>query len=128
MDSTVQQLPEIEYASFDGRVTIDVDNGVAGTTYPIGTPTNPVNNLPDALSIATIRGFKTLELKSALTITTGQDVSGFTIRSNDFLELTVNSGAILENTAFEQVSLYGVMSGVWNVLIDCWSYNITNFI
>lgn len=127
VDSTVQQLPEIEYASFNGRVTIDIDNGVAGVTYPIGTPTNPVNNLDDAILIAVERWFKILEIKSELTVTTGKNIDEYTIRSDNWLPVTIESGVSLLNTNFEKVSLYGEMSSVWNVLIDCWTYDITNF-
>lgn len=41
---------------FHGAITIDVNEGVSGTTYPIGTSTHPVNNLSDAKKIAKERG------------------------------------------------------------------------
>ena len=67
-------------------------------------------------------------MKSDLTITSGQDISGYTLRSDNFSVLTINTGAIVDNTIFEKVSLYGVMSGVWNIILDCWAYDISNFI
>ena len=62
VDSTVQQLDEIEYASFNGGITYDEINGVSGTGYTsdgriIGTPRAPSNNVYDARTIANIRGF-----------------------------------------------------------------------
>lgn len=127
VDSTVQQLPEIEHNTFNQRVTIDVVNGVAGVAYPTGTPLQPVNNLTDAISIATTRGFGMFELLSDLTITTGQNVDEYMILSKNWLTVTIEAGVSLLNTNFQKVSLYGVMGGVWNVLIDCWAYDITNF-
>jgi hypothetical protein len=56
----VAQLPEIQFASFEGEVTVDAINGVAGTAYPIGTKVMPVNNHRDAALIAQERGFRTL--------------------------------------------------------------------
>lgn len=55
-DATVSQLPEIEYASFNGGVTIDEVNGTAGTTYPAGTPQAPTDNYSDGLNILQSRG------------------------------------------------------------------------
>lgn len=54
VEASLAQLPEIEQASFDGKVTIDVINGTFGTDYPIGTSRTPVNNLTDAKIIAAI--------------------------------------------------------------------------
>src|SRR3990172_4377805 len=41
VSATIQQLPEIEYASFDGGVTIDAVSGSAGAGYPIGNAQSP---------------------------------------------------------------------------------------
>lgn len=117
----------IEYASFQNKVTIDVGSGFTGTVYPTGTATRPVNNLPDALLIATTRGLKILDLKSDLTVTTGQNVDEYEIVSDDWSIITFNSGSSCVDTTFNKVSIYGVMSGEWNVMDDCWAYTITNF-
>jgi hypothetical protein len=127
VEATIQQLPEIEHSSFNGVVTIDVINGVSGTLYPIGTSTNPVNNLNDAKIIAAYRGFKTLYLKSDLTIISGSNIDEYTLKSDNWLSVTIENNVSLVNTFFEKLSLYGVMGGFWNVLVDCWVYDITNF-
>lgn len=44
------------------RVYLDVDHGVAGTDWRIGTPSLPVNNITDALAIAVARGLATIEV------------------------------------------------------------------
>jgi hypothetical protein len=127
VDSTVQQLPEIEQNSFLGHVTLDVNNGVAGTLYPIGTPTSPVNNLEDAKIIAAYRGFKRINLQSNLTITTGQNINELHFVSDNWIEITIEPGVATQNTNFEKLSVYGEFDGFWNVLEDCWVYDITNF-
>jgi len=127
VDSTVQQLPEIEHGSFNERVTLDVDNGASGTLYPIGTPTNPVNNLEDAKIIAAYRGFKHIDLKSNLTVTTGQNIDELHIISDNWLEVTIEPGVSTQNTNLERISVYGEFDGFWNILTDCWVYDITNF-
>ena len=120
-------VSEVQFDAFQSMVTIDVDNGVSGTVYPAGTAVRPVNNLADALLIAAYRGFNMLHLNSALTIATGQNVDGYTLHSGEWQEVTVEAGVSLVDTNFERISLYGVMGGFWNVLIDCWVYDITNF-
>ncbi len=119
--------PLIEYSSFNNAVTIDVDNGTSGTLFPTGTLLQPVNNLADALTIAAYRGFSKFHLLSDLTIATGATIDEYHFHSDEWVVVTVEPGVSLENTVFEGVSLYGEMSGVWNVLIDCWIYDITNF-
>lgn len=127
VDSTVQQLPEIEFASFQNYVIIDVDNGVEGTDYPIGTRGNPVNNLADAKAIAVERGLNTFHLLSNLTISDGENVDNFVFKSDNWLTLTIEDGASVVNTEFTKLDIYGKMCGTWNVLNDCWSEDITNF-
>ena len=122
------QTREIEYASFNGAVTIDTVNGTDSTAYPYGTPAEPCKTLANAAFIANLRGFNTILLVSNLTITATDNVDNFKIVGDVWnREVTIESGASLENTEFEKVSLYGVMGGGWNVLTDCWIYNITNF-
>jgi len=58
--ATLSELSTIQYASFNGHVTIDVTNGESGTAYPIGTEEYPVDNLTDAKTIATSNGFNTI--------------------------------------------------------------------
>ena len=117
----------IEYASFQNKVSIDSVGGFAGTIYPTGTPVRPVNNLPDALLIATTRGLINLEILSDLTITTGQNVDGYHIISENWTTVTFDAGSSCINTTFDKVSIYGVMSGQWNVMDDCWVFTVTNF-
>lgn len=121
------QTREIEYASFNNAVNIDTGSGFSGTVYPNGTRVQPVNNLADALLIAEARGFFEIHLLSNLTITTGANVDGIKFSADNWLTVTVQNGASVTEAEFERVSLYGVMSGTWNVLTDCWVYDITNF-
>ena len=121
------QSREIEHNSFMQAVYINAIAGASGTDYPKGTPLRPVNNLADAKAIATLRGFNVLHLDSDLTITAGEDISSYRIESNDWRVITLEAGAISDDTEFLRLSVYGEMSGSWNVLDDCWVFNITNF-
>lgn len=126
-DSTLSQLPEIEYSSYNNTVTIDIDNGSSGSTYPIGTPRYPVNNLTEAKLIADTGGFDDYTLLSSLTIRNGDNLNNLKISAKNWEEIIIESGALLENTEFSKISLYGTMSGYWNVLNNCWVYDIDNF-
>ncbi len=66
--ATLQEIDAIQYASFNGGVTIDVTSSYTGTTFPIGTLQQPVNNLSDAYTIAVYRGFRRFFLISDLVI------------------------------------------------------------
>jgi hypothetical protein len=127
-DANLAQMPEIEYSSFNGEVTIDVDNGTAGTAYPIGTSVSPVNNLANALTIAAYRGLKRLKINSDLTVASGQDITEYTLVGKIWdIVVTLESGSISTNTNFEKLSVQGVMDGYWNVITNCWVFTITNF-
>lgn len=119
---------EIQLAAFDNVVTIDVNSSNAGTLYPSGTKANPVNNLASALVIAQGRGFNTLHIKSSMTIASGENIDGYVLTSDDWVvEVTLDAGSSCLNTEFRKLSIYGEVSGVWNVFVDCWLYTVTNF-
>ena len=68
VDSTVQQLPEIEYASFNGGITVDPLSGIDSTAYPAGTPSTPCKTIMNAYEIDLVRGFNKVFLKGDLEI------------------------------------------------------------
>lgn len=126
VDSTLQQLAEIEYASFNGGVTVDLVNGTAGTTYPAGSPRQPVNNLADAVIIAQNRGFDTFFIRGNATIDGGGDYSGmiFIGESKSKSLLTVSGAANVTRAEFYDAEITGVLDG--NALVkDCVISNLT---
>lgn len=112
-DSTIQQLAEIEQASFGGCVTVDVLSTYSGVTYPIGTPQAPVNNIPDAVSIATARGLIKICIIGNITLDTGDILDSFVIsgQSPDHSTVTVNPGASTVDTQFQNCTLEGTLDG-----------------
>ena len=105
--------PAIEYASFDGGVTIDVDNGVSGTVYPKGTKETPVNNLDDAVLIAEYRGFDTLFLSKSMSLGAGIDISDFTIigKSATNTHITIDPSAVCSKINIEKCNVSGTLDG-----------------
>jgi hypothetical protein len=127
VDSIVQQQTEIEYASFGGGVTLDMVNGAAGTDYPCGTLQEPVNNLTDAMTIATERGFHTIFILGNATIDISGDYSGmrFVGESQCRTLITVSAGANVLNCEFYSARITGDFDGnvrLENCVIDTINY------
>lgn len=94
-------------------VWIDTAGGASGTSFPLGTEKYPVDNLTDALTISARESIERLRINGAMTITTGQDISGYTLMAERSLgnSVIVNSGAITLETYFENLTVSGTMNG-----------------
>jgi len=105
--------PDIEYSSFNGAVSLDVDSVYAGTTFPIGTERQPVNNIEDALLIAEYRGFKKLRMLSDFTFTTGANIDDFEIlgESRDTTSIVLSAGANCSNLRVRDCGVTGILDG-----------------
>jgi hypothetical protein len=109
--------PLIEYAAFNGGVTVDVLNGVAGTVgssvNPIGTPKNPSNNMSDALLIAAYRGLTTFFILGDITLNGGLDYSDYIFIGESMTrsEITIDSAADVSNCEFFEALITGTLDG-----------------
>lgn len=104
----------IEFSSFLGGVTIDVTSGNTGTVFPLGTPQAPVNNLDDALLIASVRGLTTLYIIGDFDFNGTQDISGFTIvgESRERSEITIAESVTIANVEFNNLTIVsGTLDG-----------------
>lgn len=108
---------EIQLSSFNGEIKLDVDNGAAGTAYPLGTHSYPVNNLTDAQTIASSLGLSTISLNGDLTLVSGDDVSDYHITGEGATINLAKSSVIMEDgcitmgTIFENLNLSGYQGG-----------------
>lgn len=118
--ATLQEQVDIQYASFNGGVSVDVTSPYSGTTYPVGTPRQPVNNLSDAIAIAVERGFITLYIYGDITIGGGLDVHGYVFigESQNKTHLTIDTSANVTHSEFETATIAGTLDG-GNSLKDC---------
>ncbi len=124
VDSTVKQLPEIEYSSFQNKVSIDASNGTTGTDYPKGTPISPVNNVQDAISIAINRGFKSLFFIGdyhfdSNTYIVNYKLQGSGSQSSTF---TFDAGAVVANCQIHNAKTTGLALGIER-FEDCQIHN-----
>jgi hypothetical protein len=120
--ATLQELVAIQYSSYNEGVTVDIINGVSGTSYNIGTPSNPVNNLTDALTIAHTEGngFSIFYIKESMTIDTGLDFTDIIFRGQSVTKtlLTIHPNANVTRSEFYEASINGTLDGQ-NKLKNC---------
>lgn len=111
--ATLQELQDLQHASFNGGVTVDTNSSYSGTTYPVGTPRQPVNNLADALLIASSRGFTRFYIMGNITIDSGGDYSNkiFEGESPTKSQITIQPAANVLNCEFENAHVLGTLDG-----------------
>ncbi len=117
----LQDLNSLQAASFNGRVAIDVNSSYTGTIFPVGTRAYPVNNLNDALAIASERGMVDLAIMSSMTIPTGAVMAtGYNIHGDNAVTvvLTVEPGAMVQQCEFRNLTLQGDLDDGWTAR-DC---------
>lgn len=133
--ATLQELENLQFASFNGGVTVDLTSSFSGTVFPIGTFESPVNNFTDALTIASTRGFKAIFIIGDATIDSGLTYDGFIFRGESVSNstLTITASASVVGCVFERATLTGTLDGSSNatecsiatltfvsgILIDC---------
>jgi len=110
----------VSIAQFEGIVTIDVSNGVSGTTFPIGTSRAPVNNLTDAVIISQIRGLGEIFIEGDLTISASDNLDAYLITGSDIISttITIEPSSQVTEAIFRNAKIQGTLSG-GNVIRDC---------
>ena len=116
---------QLEYASFNGAVTIDAINGTPGTGKvangnPIGTPADPSNNVTDALAIAVERGFTKLRFNGDYTLDVTDVIDGYILEgeARDRTLLTLTEGATVLNCTVQFATVTGDLDG-GTTLVNC---------
>ena len=117
----------IEYSSFSGGVWVDTSSEYSGTVWPVGTPRQPVNNLSDALLIASYRGFTVFFILGDITLDDSLDFQQYSFyeESPNKSTITVASDAIVDRCEFYECTLTGTLDGnckVKNCVIDDLNY------
>lgn len=132
VDSTVQQLAEIEHASFNGGVTVDPLSSYSIASPPndgsiLGTARSPVNNLVDALTIAIQRGFTTFYIIGDIDVNDVETFDGFVFvgESQSKSDVVIDSDASVVGCEFYDGHISGVLDGnskVKGCVLDNLSY------
>jgi len=131
VDSTVQQLPEIEYSSFNGGITVDPISGIDSIEYPAGTPSHPCKTIMNAYMIDLVRGFNKVFLKGDLEIDSFpdgfiKDVSVIGIGGYRTINVAINN-TLVTNVFIENLTVSGTCKPGSDVHIhDCRVVNLGN--
>ena len=108
----------LELGLFNGQVCVDVVNGVSGTDKTpaggiIGTRSDPVDNMADALTIATTRGLNVFNMLQPITITSGDYSAGYQFQADRLqTTITVNAAANVSNCTFTNCTVVGELDGI----------------
>ncbi len=126
--ATLQELESIQFSSFNGGVTVDLLLTTTGTTFPLGTPQEPIGNFEDALALAQERGFSTLYILGDAVIDSGLDYTDirFVGESQTKSLITVAAAADVINAEFTTAEITGTLDG-GSKLTDC-SIGDLNFV
>jgi len=105
--------PDIEYASFNGGVTIDTTTSNTGTIFPAGTEQKKVNNIADALLIAAYRGFNKLYIHSDLEIGSNGDLANFVLEGQSHVKTNIDilTYADVTNVTIVDCNVSGILDG-----------------
>jgi len=115
---------QIEYASFNGGVTVDENNvsgkATSGTLFPTGTPQQPVDNWTDALLIDNLRGFDHFFVEGDTTITGSIDLTDKELhgQSPNRTTITIQSLVNTSGAVFHNATVTGTLDGE-NHIADC---------
>lgn len=103
----------LKFQAYSEMVTIDV-SGVTGTTYDIGSKRNPVNNLADAITIASNLGFTVFNFTSNFTFPNGTYLLGYELRGqgSNATTLTFEIGSIVAYCTIRAAKATGRLTGV----------------
>lgn len=116
--------PEIQYASYQNAVWVDVNATHAyasGTTvFPAGNRAYPVNNVEDAVTIANLKGFSTLQILSDMDIDSGTVLTGFKLIGKSHVDtlITILDSAQCANISIENCNIGGILDG-GTIINDC---------
>lgn len=120
-------VQELQHDIFNGEVHYDATNGTPGTAYPAGTPLQPVDNFPDAVTIAGVRGFNRIHIYGNATLDTGDDVSDFTLVGQNAARtaITINTGSLTNSCEVLESYVSGILDGgtiLRNCVVDNLNY------
>jgi hypothetical protein len=117
----------LEHGSYDGAVWVNPTSPYSGSDFPVGTLLQPVNNMVDALTIATNEGFGVFNILGSITIPAVGDFSNKAFRGPvSAVPVTIAAGAMVDNCDYEVLQLSGELGGS-SLVRDCLVANITGF-
>jgi hypothetical protein len=106
----LQDLNSLQAASFANSVTIKAGSPYSGTLFPVGTRQYPVNNIADAVTIATNRGMKNIAVASDFALGAGDSAPGFRFVGDSVVTgMFIDGYANVTGCEFNLLSLSGAL-------------------
>jgi hypothetical protein len=127
--ATLQELDDVRAQSFvDATVYIDTVNGSAGTVFPKGTPSDPVDNFSDAKAIADFWNYSKYDLHGPMALSAAESIVSSQWHSHAISHSTITlvSGVNTLDAVFREAVISGVFNGTVH-LEDCWIGTSTGF-
>ena len=127
---------EVQHGSFDGGVTLDVDNvtghAVNGVNYPAGSPSDPIDNLAEGLSILVEEGFDKIFVKGDLTIGASDVISNLRLYGQGAtLNIAQSTLSFIQGCNTHEAHIYDCLvtgyQGGENFYHNCIIENLDNF-
>ena len=115
---------------FGKEVVIDANIGVAGTDFPTGTRSQPVNNLTDALAICAERGLLRIMTRTSLTVEAGHNVDEISFATHGIMgtQIIFQEGCSANKVTIRYASVSGVITlGDMMLIESCQVGNLANF-
>jgi hypothetical protein len=118
----------LQAGAFFNEVSLDTVNGVGGTTFPRGTRAFPVSSVADAITIAELRGLRTIRVLSTMTLGSGDFSDGYTFigESVTVTTVTVQAGSNVANCTFREMTIEGTLDNN-NTFDRCEVLDVTMF-
>lgn len=121
----VDRVPDMEHSTFSNGVCIDLSSPYSGTSYPVGTSRQCVNNLTDAVSIAASRGFVDLYFLSNFTFESNVNIGAYILNGQGMSRttFTFNAGSLVLGGKLKNAKIVGAILGFAKIE-DCSLENI----
>ena len=109
----LQDLSTLLSAAYNGEVVVNLADGQAGTDVPVGTRSSPVNNFPDAVTIANRESINVLRILGNATMDANAQIAGKRIVADSAIAttITIEPAADVTGCAFEDVTVTGTLDG-----------------
>lgn len=105
-------LRDVQTNLFDNAVHIDTTGlGLPGTAFPLGTPSDPVDNLPDAVTIALREGIREFRFVGSLTLDSATTYPSSAIFRGSSTTANINFNSTdVQGMQFFRCGLFGVIA------------------
>lgn len=122
--ATLQELEDVQYASFNGGVSLDPINGDDNNR---GNTEFPVKTLARAQAVCVERGFDSIHVFGSLTLQATDDVRNYNLNGQapNKTYVYVTDGCLTNRVHFNHISVEGDLTGSDGDFRDCFVSDLT---